>query len=316
MNFVELKGTLKTNVKPAYLVHGSDIFLVQKAIDLITQFAGVKDTMLDVSRLGEGAGADAIMAECLTVSFFGGKRVVVVRPFESEQLTSALKKYLEKPNPDCVLVLVGEMPNIKNVEYVNCNPMTPDILVKLIANQVAATGKKISREAADLLCVYCANTYARIDNEINKLVNYFADVEMIGVDEVKKICTKTTEYQIYELSKTICAGKIVESEEILRTLQDGGTEDYAIFGNLVSSFRRLFYSLTCKADMKDVATVLGCSPYAVQYARRDNRHLSGTIVGLYEYALDLEYQIKSGKISVENAIVMLTMATISSINKA
>ena len=316
MNFVGLKGTLKTNVKPAYLVHGGDIFLVQKAIDLITQFAGVKDTVLDVSRLGEGAGVDAIVAECRTVSFFGGRRVVVARPFGVEQLTAELKKYLEKPNPDCVLVLVGELPNVKNVEYVNCDPMSPDILVKLIANQVVAMGKKISKEAADLLCVYCVNTYARIDNEINKLVNYFTDIETIGVDEVKKICTKTVEYQVYELSKAICAGRIEECEEILRTLQDSGTEDYAIFGNLVSSFRRLFYSLTCKADTKDVAMVLGCSPYAVQYARRDNRHLANAIVCLYEYALDLEYQIKSGKVLVENAIVMLTMATISCINKA
>ena len=56
-----------------------------------------------------------------------------------------------------------------------------------------------------------------------------------------------------------------------------------------------------------VAAVLGCSPFAVQYARRDNKHLAPRIKDLYAYALDLEYQIKSGRVGVNNAIVLLTM---------
>ena len=298
MNFAELKATLRAGVKPVYLVHGSDIYLVQKAIDMIVGAAGVN--ALDVSR----ATLETVVADCMTVSFFGGRRVVVVRPLE--EMTADIKKYIEKPNAECVLILVGEFVKGNFID-VNCNPMTPDILVKLIANQLAAAGKKISREAADLLCQYCGNTYARIDNEINKLVNYYIEKESIGVDEIKEICTKTTEYQVYELGKALCAGGMTQAEEILRALQDSGVEDYAIFGNLVGHFRRLFYSLTCKADNAAVASVLGCSPYAVQYARRDNRQLVGSIKSLYEYALDLEYQIKSGKVGVGNAIVLLGM---------
>ena len=318
MNFVDLKNALKNEPKPAYLINGTDIFLVQKSIDMIAQTVGVQNPVLDISRLDNKATSDTIVAECLTLSFMGGKRIVIVRPFEIEQYDKALKKYLDKPNLDCVLIMVSDSPKpptIKNAETVNCNPMTPDILTKLIANQLNSAGKKITQDAANLLCQYCNNIYARIDNELNKLINFYADIELLGTDEIKSIVTRPTEHQIFELSNTICRGNLEQSEQVLRALLDRGEDEYAIFASLVSAFRRLFYSLTCKSDQNTVASVLGCNPFAVQYARRDNRHLTEQIVALYEYALDLEYQIKSGKISTISAITLLNMACTQGGNK-
>jgi len=300
MKFADLKATLKNNLAPVYLIHGVDFYLASKAIGLIVDAVNV-NIDLDVSRLDDTASAQAIIAECSTVSFLGGKRVVVVKPFVQD-----IGVYLKKPNPDCVLILVSpeEKATIKSVETVDCNPMSPDLLVKLIANHLAKHNKKITPDGAKLLCEFCANLYSRIDGELNKLVNYFVELESIGVDEINQIVTKTAEYQVYELSNAICAGNVKRAEEILQTLQDQGTEDYAIFGNLVSALRRIFYSLACKAPNEAIATVLNCSPYAVNYARRDYRALTGKIARLYNYALDLEYQIKSGKISVHNAIIL------------
>lgn len=300
MKFADLKATLKTNLASVYLVHGIDYYLVSKAIELITDAAKVNKE-LDVSRLDETASAQAIVAECSTVSFLGGKRVVIVKPFVQE-----INGYLKKPNPDCVLILVQaeQKTTIKNIETVDCNPMPQDLLIKLIANQLAKHGKKITPDAASLLCGNCANLYSRIDSELNKLVNYYTELDSLGTEEINQIVTKTAEYQAYELSNAICSGSIKKAEEILRTLQNQGTEDYAIFGNLVSALRRIYYSLACKSPNETVAVTLGCSPYAVNYARRDYKALSSKITRLYGYALDLEHQIKSGKISVHNAIIL------------
>jgi len=296
MKFAELKKSLQTEVKPVYSIFGTDFYLVGKAIELITN--AVTTDSLNISRLDDSFTAQDIITECRTVSFLGGKRVVVVKP-----CTQDITEYLKSPNVDSVLVLVTEAP-LKNTEAVDCNPMSVDLLVKLIANQLAAHGKKITPDGASLLCNYCANMYSRIDGELNKLVNFFPEKDALGIDEINQIVTKTQEYQVYELSNAICCGNLNRAEEILRTLQDQGVEDYAIFGNLVSSLRRIYYSLVCKSPNEAVANVLGCSPYAVNYARRDHRALAPRIAKLYAHALDLEYQIKSGKISVHNAIVL------------
>jgi DNA polymerase III delta subunit len=100
------------------------------------------------------------------------------------------------------------------------------------------------------------------------------------------------------------------ADEILRVLRAAGVEDYAVFGGLVSALRRVFYALTCKGTPESVAAFLKCSPYAVIYARRDNRRLAHSISKIYEKALDLEYQIKSGKISVDGAIAEIEMAVV------
>ena len=297
MKFAELKTALKTKIAPVYSIYGMDFYLVNKAIQLIKDAVGA--SALDISRLDENASAANIITECRTVSFLGGKRVVIVKPFIQD-----INAYLKSPNPDCILILVSDK-EIKNAESVDCNPMSPELLVKLIANHLAKHNKKITPDAANLLCNYCANLYSRVDGELNKLVNFFAEQDSIGTQEINQIVTKTAEYQVYELSNAICAGNVTRAEEILRTLQDQGTEDYAIFGNLVSSFRRIFYSLTTKAANEAVAAVLGCSAYAVNYARRDYRNLTPKIAQLYKSALDLEYQIKSGKISIQNAIFLL-----------
>jgi len=311
VNFADLKNTLKEGIASAYVIYGSDNFLVQKSVDMITETAGVADKLLNVSRLDNESNPAAIIAACRTVSFFGGKRVVTVKPFAPEQMTQEMKKYLDAPDPDCVLILVlaADKNTIsgaaaKKLAEVNCNPMSANIVTKLIANQLAAAGKKISYEAADLLARYCGNIYARVDNEITKLCNYFDNLPLIDAPQVAQICSKTEDYQTYELAQAICAGKVSESDKILSALQAAGVDEYLIFANLVSAFRRIFYSLTCKSDTQTMAAFLGCSPYAVQYARRDNKHLTEKIAALYNYILELEYQIKSGKISVENALVL------------
>ena len=60
MKFAELKATLKTSLAPVYLIHGTDYYLVSKAIELITDAANVNKD-LDVSRLDESASAQTII---------------------------------------------------------------------------------------------------------------------------------------------------------------------------------------------------------------------------------------------------------------
>lgn len=311
MKFAALKQTLKSTVAPVYLLFGSDIFLLQKSVDLIIQHSGVIAPELDISRLGDSATAEAVIAECRTVSFMGGKRVVVVRPATEAHFTKALDAYLAKPSDTTVLILVSsseKSPSLKNVETVDCNPMPADLIVKLVANQLAAAGKSITPDAANLLALMCGNNFARIDNELNKLINYYKESNLLSADDVSAIVTKTEEYQIYELSNAITKRDTALAAKIMSNLQASGVEDYAIFGNLVSAFRRIYYSLTARSSQDAVAAFLKCSPFAVMYARRDNKHLISKIAELYAKALDLEYQIKSGAVSVANALIIVQMS--------
>ena len=103
------------------------------------------------------------------------------------------------------------------------------------------------------------------------------------------------------------------AEKVLSNLRAAGVDEYAIFGSLVSHFRRLYYSLSTTAAQEVVASCLKCSPFAVMFARRDNRHLTRQIADIYKQILNLEYKIKSGQLTASSAItiMMLEMSNIA-----
>ena len=279
MLFANLKSTLKNEIKPSYVLFGSDVFLINKSIELIMEAAKIEP--LNVTRLDEGVDEGSIDACLRNLSMFGGSTAVVVRGIETR-------------------VILQPGIKAKDTERVDCNPMTPDLVVRLIMSQ-----KKFTNDAAVLLAQCCDNNYASVDNEINKLLNFYKDKELLTADDVSSIVTKTESFQIYELSNACLKKDAVRADRILHNLLSGDVEEYAIFGNLVSSVRRLFYALKSPQADAAVAGFMKVHPYSITASRRDGRHLRDKITGIYENALDLEYQIKSGKITAESAIFLL-----------
>jgi DNA polymerase III delta subunit len=315
MDFAELKAALKTKIEPVYLLCGTDIFLLYKAIDLITDASGeAEQEKFD----GEVSPA-AVVSACKTPSFFAPKRVIVYKvntKFDTDKNLykidtkfdmGEINGYTKMPDSSCVLIIMGladkNIFGIKGATEVNCNPMAAEVLIKLIANQVAP--KRITQTAARFLCDAAANNYSSINNELNKIINYFTDVDLLDVGHIKEFVTKTTDYQIYELGSNILQNKLAESQKIIDYLDGTGVAEYAVFGGVLSQFRRAYYSVATRGGQDAVAKVLGCSPYAIVYSRRDFAGKAKEIAARYLRALELEYKIKSGQISVQNAIFSL-----------
>jgi hypothetical protein len=80
---------------------------------------------------------------------------------------------------------------------------------------------------------------------------------------------------------------------------------YEVFGGLVSGFRRAYYAAATKCGTAEVAKAVGASPGAVYYSRRDFGGRGAETAAKYRQALELEYKIKSGQISIENAVFSL-----------
>jgi len=314
MKFTELRTALSMKVEPIYLLHGTDDFLINKAIEMITKTFGASD----ITRYDETASAKDIAIASNTISMFGDKRAVIVRRVSDITLKEKeMSAYFKNPNPGCVLIFTSSAEKAPalgasgvSVVAVDCAPIIGTVLLKLIAKQVQEGGKNISEAGAAELAKYCNNNYSRIDNEITKLVNC-VDAPIIDAKDIQALVTKQEqELPVYEYGNMLAKGNLAEAGRMLASLRTAGTDEYAIFGGLVSQFRRLYYSLSTTCENERVAKTLGCSPYAIMYARRDNRHLTDKITDIYHFALDLEYKIKSGQLSVESAVELLQMRVV------
>jgi len=186
--------------------------------------------------------------------------------------------------------------------------MSTELVEKLVIKQFADGNRKITPSAASLLAKYCQNSFSRIDSEINKIFALFPPGDTVDTKHIDQIVASTPEHQIFELANALGKRDIELAQKIESRLLASGFDHYAIFGNLVSTSRRLFYSLATTCPNDSVATLLKCSPYAINYARRDNKHLASRIHRLYSFALDLEHKIKSGMMTPHAATTLLQMA--------
>ncbi len=299
MDFANLKSSLKTKVDNVYLLYGVDIFLLYKSISLI------KDVMpnSDVSDFDESVSAEEVVSALRTPSFFGGKRVAVYK-LNDKPNSKVINEYIKSPESESVLILMGDSEknsySIKGATEVNCNPMAPEILMKLIANQIAP--KTITKNAAEFLVEATGGNYSVINNELNKIVSYYNDVKLLDTVHLNEFVTKTVDYQIYELGSAILFGQYQKANDILAQILASDVPEYMILGGLVSQFRRIYYSVATDSSIESVGKVLGCSPYAVKYARRDFMGKKLFIKNKYKEILDIEFMVKSGQIGVINAL--------------
>src|SRR3990170_8717505 len=104
------RGSTKTAaLKPVHFIYGEHRLLLREALDrLSAAVAGGDPGGLDVCRFNgpDNDGAE-ILAACQALSFFGGRRLVIVNDAlalnEADQ--AVLADYVKNPNPRTILVL-------------------------------------------------------------------------------------------------------------------------------------------------------------------------------------------------------------------
>jgi DNA polymerase III delta subunit len=320
VDFAQLKGTLKGQTAPVYLLFGNDLFLLNKSVELITNavsgntadMSACADTNasvvsvsaeVEVIKFDDETAPDAVVFAAQTPSFFGGKRIIVYK-IADKISPQNINTYIKSPSADTVLIIMGYADKnsygIHGATEVNCNPMPTAIISRQIASQIAP--KRITKNAAEFLCDAAGSNYAVINNELNKIVNYFTDIELLDTEHINKFIAKTADYEIYELGAAILSNRLADARKMIEYLDITG---YEVFGGLVARFRRVYYAAATKCGTENVAKAVGGSAGAVYYSRRDFGGRGAEVAAKYRQSLELEYKIKSGQISIENAVFSL-----------
>ena len=178
-----LKSALEQgNFDRTYLFHGDDDYLKEEKVRALIERAtepGTRDFNLEVRRCAESdAGALGVALDSLPM--MADRRVVVLRDVTllKKDARAVLTKYLERPAPDTVLVMVagaGTKPEAAWLEHstaVDFRSLTDGELSKWVAQRAATLGVKIDERAAELLCTATGNDLALLSGEIDKLRSY------------------------------------------------------------------------------------------------------------------------------------------------
>ena len=310
MKFQELKKSL-SNIRQAYFIKGSDAFLRQKSVEMITNYAlKIKDLNLATFN-DENTDMSAIISACKSIPMMDEHRVVVLRDIAVKKAdeVAPIVDYLKTPLASTVLVIVDSVGNsaFKKIEplceVVDCSPLDTAMLGKLVATQLNGYGVKINSDALETLVNYCNNDYTRINNEAIKLGNLLGRGGLITLSVVEQNVHREVEYDVFELSNAVANKNGKKAMVIVEQLLVRKESPQMLIMLIVSNFRRMFYAVSCKESNAEVASKLGIKEYAVKIAREVGAKFSlPKLKKVLDLGASLDYQIKAGEMNDKNAL--------------
>jgi len=165
-----------------YYLHGAEDVLKDEAVRIIidrTLDPSLRDFNLD-QRSAPQLDPESLFSLCATLPMMADRRVVVLRDVEGlkrkPKVRAVLLKYLERPSPETVLVLVqgsedeGEDKEIaRGAQSVACAPLPPERVLKWLQSRAQASGVRLEEAAAAHLVRCIGTELGPLASELAKL---------------------------------------------------------------------------------------------------------------------------------------------------
>lgn len=249
---------------PVIALFGPERFLKLEMLNLLD--ASGDEEAASVTRVaGKDADLRSVTDELLTISMFGGRRVVLIE--EADEFVSVnrsgLEKYVGAPSMRSLLLLdVKQWQKttrlFKAVDKVGlnveCSQLSGAALVKwLISTAQKEHGKKIDRETAQLVVELAGDSLGLLQQELDKLVALVGDVEEITTDDVSRVVGGWRLQTTWAMLDAVRDGQVGTALEYLDRLLLAGDPPQKIMGGLVFTWRKFAEATEVARQSRDLA---------------------------------------------------------------
>lgn len=305
MKFLALKQNL-SSPKSIYTISGEDEFLKSQALKILKEqlvtffdeFNYIKVDM-DITKVAE-------YENIINTMPFGDSYKLVVFSHPTADQVKAINQITKNLVERVIVVCIEPAGKVDNSENIDCNYLDRIDLNKWLNNYLAKANVKIEKKALDYILDMSAGDMAYLNSELPKLLAYVGE-NTISLDDVNQTFTKNKNYFVYNLSNAIDLRDKKAQFDILNSLtlaQNIGE----IFTFLGSYFRRMFYCSISKQSDEQLAQILKIKPYAVTKARQYvAKNKASFYIKCYNKYINLDFSIKSGKITPQNAMYELLL---------
>jgi len=300
-----------------YLFYGSENYLKQQYKQKLKQALIPPDDTINFSRFeGQHADPQAIIDLAETLPFFADYRLIVVEDsgfFKNSCET--LANYLPNLPSSTILVFTesevdkrGKMYKAANksgraIEFAQQNEQ---LLTRWILGRLKRENKKITQNVLQLFLSKTGSDMGNIDKELEKLLCYTLNKEVIDATDVNAICTEQVTNQIFEMVHAIGKRNQKRALSLYYDLLALKEAPMRILYLINRQFRILSHLKSMEhlgMDEKTMAQKAGILPFAVkrtlqQAAAFSNRELRGAL----EEGAALETDSKTGKLNDKIAV--------------
>jgi len=323
------KGAETGNVG-TYLVRGDDPSLVaQEARVLIDRLVGDRESSFVVEEhgaSGEDLDVKAVIDACLTPSFLGDRRVVVVRDAGRIGAAEAteLAAVVADPLPSTVLVLVGGGGTVPqavvkavtaNGELVEASAGTGRDRTNWVAGHLRDAPLRFDAGARARVQAHLGDDLGRLAGIIESLVSAYGEGASISAEELEPFLGSAGAVPPWELTDAIDSGSIPGALLALRRmLEAGGRHPTEVIGVLHRHYSNML-RLDGKAqvDSAEAARLLGVrSPFVAKKAMEQGRRLgSERIAQAVNLLADADLDVKGRTALPPDLVLEVLVARLS-----
>lgn len=250
----QLAQQLKGSLQPIYWVAGDETLLVQEAVDQIRASCRQRDFQeREIRHVDSSIDWDEVLLSANSLSLFAERKLIELRfstPRPGDKAMKALGRYVENPNPDCVVLISGPkldaaVPRSKGFKLLDPHlllvqiwPIDSARLPDWIADRMRKAGLRADREALQMLAERVEGNLLAAQQEIDKLA-LLAEGDVIDSASVMRSVADSARYDVFGLTEQILKGDAQAVHRVLLGLRAEGTEATVVLWAISRELRRL-----------------------------------------------------------------------------
>lgn len=302
-----MAGVTPTSPAPIVLVLGDEELLATRAVAQLVDTARAADPHLDVREYEAGSVSPGELAEMLSPSLFGGRRVLVLRAGQDarKDLVTVLLAYAKNPDPEVTLV-VTHLGAAKGKAFADgLRASGADVVpvakikkererVAFVRDEIRRGGGRCTDEAAEALLAAVGNDLRELAAACSQLI---ADTDgRIGPDTVARYYKGRAEVSGFTVADAAMVGDVPAALEALRWALHVGVDPVPIADAIADGVRTVARVASAgRGSAYQLASTLGMPAWKIERAQRQGRGWSQEgLVDAMHAAAECNAAVKGG----------------------
>ncbi|MBQ3559813.1 MAG: DNA polymerase III subunit delta [Agathobacter sp.] len=303
--------------KKVYLLYGEERYLIRQYRDkLKNAMTSPEDTMNFSSFEGDDINVKEIIDLAETLPFFADRRVILIEDSKLfKKGGDELGEYMEDLPESTYFIFVEEEIDKRSKLFkavgkcgnaIEFGTQTDEILMKWVGGRISREGKNITQAAYQSFISKTGTDMQNIEKELEKLICYTMDKEVIEPEDVEAITTEQLSNKVFEMVDAIASHKQKHAMDLYYDLLALKEAPMRILFLITRQFQML---LTVKVmgnqgfGNKDIAVKAGCPEWAVRKYQGQAKAFSlDQIKQAIADGVVYEEAVKTGKMNDQMAV--------------
>ena len=310
-------------LKRVYLLYGEEHYLIRQYREKLKKaFVSPEDTMNFSAFQGSDINIKEIIDLAETLPFFADCRLILIEDSKLfKKGGDELGEYLAAVPDTTYFVFVEEEVDKRSKLYkavtkygnaVEFKTQTDETLMRWVGGRIRREGKNITQAAYQTFIRKTGTDMENIEKELEKLICYCIDKEVITPEDVDAITTEQISNKVFEMVDAIASHKQTYAMELYYDLLALKEEPMRILFLISRQFQIL---LTVKVmshqgfGNKEIAAKAGCPEWAVRkYLSQAKAFSLEQIRKAIEDGVSYEEAVKTGHMNSQMAVELFIVA--------